>query len=162
MSPTRSSQQHAGKFSKRLARRSAQGSYLRANLSPARFVLGAAIVAGAGGTLALILQSFAFARLVSLVVIERAELFAPRFLARGVPWLLVFGAAIILRGLCTFLMQRWSAHGALLVQQRVRKNILETLFAPGVLPGGGTNAPDQQTAASIHTLLEQVDKLEPY
>jgi ATP-binding cassette subfamily C protein CydD len=162
MSHTRSSQQHAGKSRNGFARRSAVGSYLRANLSSARLALGAAIVAGGGGTLALILQSFAFARLVSLVVIERIALFAPRFLAIGVPWMLVFVAAILLRGLCTYLAQRWSAHGALRVQQHVRKNILETLFAPGVLPGGGTNAPDQQTAATVHTLLEQVDKLEPY
>src|SRR5205807_5795913 len=33
---------------------------------------------------------------------------------------------------------------------------------PGVLPGEWANAPDQQTAATVHTLLEQVDKLEPY
>ena len=74
----------------------------------------------------------------------------------------MFGAAILLRGLCTYLAQRWSAQGALRVQQHVRKNILDTLFAPGVLPGEWANAPDQQTAATVHTLLEQVDKLEPY
>ena len=162
MSRTRSSQQHAGKSHEGRIRRSAVGSYLRANLSPGRLALGAAIVAGAGSTLALILQSFAFARLVSLVVIERTALFAPRFLARGLPWILVFVAAILLRGLCTYLAQRWSAQGALRVQQHVRKNILDTLFAPGVLPGEWANAPDQQTAATVHTLLEQVDKLEPY
>ncbi|GHO82681.1 thiol reductant ABC exporter subunit CydD [Dictyobacter formicarum] len=130
--------------------------FLRTNLGPARRSLAFAIMAGGCNTLALILQSFALSRLVFLVGIERAVL------TQVASWVLVFSAAIILRGICTSLIQYWSAQGALRIQQHVRKNILDVLFAPGILPGEWINAADQQTAETVHTLLEQVDKLEPY
>lgn len=105
------------------------------------------------GTLCFILQTFAFARSVQLVVVERAGLGAV------VPWLLIFGGIIGIRALCTYLAGWLSARGALRIQQQARRTMLDVLFAAdSSLPKLG----EPQTAETVHTLLEQVDALEPY
>jgi ATP-binding cassette subfamily C protein CydD len=134
---------------------SASKRFLKAHLAYGRGFITATTGASCGTTLAIILQAFAFARSIQLVVIERAAL--PSVL----PWLLVFGAASVLRCACAYLAQRWPAEGALRIQQRLRRTILDALF---VSQGTGMllASSDTQAAQTAHTLLEQVDKLEPY
>ncbi|HEV2581423.1 MAG TPA: thiol reductant ABC exporter subunit CydD [Ktedonobacteraceae bacterium] len=127
--------------------------FLRAYLAHGRRFVTATSLATSGTTLAIILQAFAFARSIQLVVIEHAAL------ASVVPWLFVFGAGSILRCACAYFAQRWPAEGALRIQQRLRRAMLETLF---VSQGPVMASADAQTAETAHTLLEQVDKLEPY
>ncbi len=129
--------------------------FLKAHLAYGRWFITATTLATCGITLAIILQAFAFARSIQLVVIERATL------SSAVPWFLVFGAGSVVRCACTYLAQRWPAEGALRIQQRLRRTVLDTLF---VSHGTGMlMAPSNtQAAETAHTLLEQVDKLEPY
>src|SRR5712692_5940058 len=134
---------------------SASKRFLKAHLAHGRRFIRATTGASCGTTLAIILQAFAFARSIQLVVIERAAL--PSVL----PWLLVFGAASVLRCACAYLAQRWPAEGALRIQQHLRRSLLDATF---VEHGTGMlMAPsDTQAAQTAHTLLEQVDRLEPY
>lgn len=134
---------------------SASKRFLKAHLAYGRRFITATTGASCGTTLAIILQAFAFARSIQLVVIERAAL--PSVL----PWLLVFAVGSVLRCACAYLAQRWPAEGALRIQQRLRRTILDALF---VSQGTGMllASSDTQTAQTAHTLLEQVDKLEPY
>ena len=134
---------------------SASKRFLKAHLAPGRRFITAATLATSGVTLAIILQAEAVARSIQLVVIERAAL------PSVVPWLLVFGAGGVLRCVCAYLAQRWPAEGALRIQQRLRRSLLDATFVEH-----GTGLPmassDTQAAQTAHTLLEQVDKLEPY
>lgn len=129
--------------------------FLKANLVHGRRFITASTLSTCGTTLAIILQAFAFARSIQLVVIERAAL------PSVVPWLLVFGAGGVLRCVCAYLAQRWPAEGALRIQQRLRRSLLDATFVEhgtGMLMASS----DTQAAQTAHTLLEQVDKLEPY
>jgi ATP-binding cassette, subfamily C, bacterial CydD len=134
---------------------SASKRFLKAHLAHGGRFITATTRASCGATLAIILQAFAFARSIQLVVIERATL------PSVVPWLLVFAAGSVLRCACAYLAQRWPAEGALRIQQRLRRTILDALF---VSQGTGMLLAsfDTQAAQTAHTLLEQVDKLEPY
>lgn len=109
--------------------------------------------AGVVATLGLILQSFAFARSIQLCGIERADL------AHIVPWLFVFAWGMGIRGCCSYLAGRFSAEGALRIQHSVRRTILDTLFSSHA---SMVEQGEHQTAETAHTLLEQVDTLEPY
>ena len=137
---------------------SASKRFLKAPLADGRRFIAATALATCATTLAVILQAFAFARSIQLVVIERAGL------SSAVPWLLVFAAGSILRCVSAYLAQRWPAEGALRVQQRMRRSILDAAFLPhGPGTPGLSLAPSEaQAAETAHTLLEQVDKLEPY
>ncbi len=132
--------------------------FLKAHLADGRRFIAATTLATCATTLAIILQAFAFARAIQLVVIERAGL------SSAVPWLLVFAAGSTLRFICAYLAQRWPAEGALRIQQRLRRSILDAAFvshANGMLTFSLAPS-DTQAAETAHTLLEQVDKLEPY
>jgi len=134
---------------------SASKHFLKAYLARGRRLIAASSLATCGVTLAIMLQAFAFARSIQLVVIERAAL--PNL----VPWLIIFGAGSMLRCICIYGEQRWPAEGALRIQQRLRRTVLDALFVShgtGVLMVPS----DTQAAETAHTLLEQVDKLEPY
>src|SRR6266571_1445599 len=129
--------------------------FLRAYPAHGRRLITATTLATCGVTLAIILQAGAVAHSIQLVVIEGAAL------SSVVPWLFVFGAGSMLRCACSYFAQRLPAEGALRIQQRLRRDILDALF---VSPGNGTlvASSDTQAAETAHTLLEQVDRLEPY
>src|SRR5436305_165796 len=86
---------------------SASKRFLKAHLADGRQFIAATALATCATTVAIILQAFAFARAIQLVVIEREGL------SSIVPWLLVFTAGSILRCVCTYLTQRLPAEGAL-------------------------------------------------
>src|SRR5436853_6051409 len=96
--------------------------FVKTQLVNERRFITATMLATCGTTLAIILQAFAFARAIQLVVIEREGL------SSIVPWLLVFAAGSILRCVCTYLTQRLPAEGALRIQQRLRRSILDAAF----------------------------------
>lgn len=137
---------------------SASKRFLKAHLADGRRFIGATALATCATTVAIILQALAFARAIQIAVIERAGL------SSVAPWLLVFAAGSLLRCICTYLAQRWPAEGAWHIQQRLRRSILDAAFVSqtnGMLTF--SLAPSEaQTAETAHTLLEQVDKLEPY
>ncbi|HKF38095.1 MAG TPA: ABC transporter transmembrane domain-containing protein, partial [Ktedonobacteraceae bacterium] len=137
---------------------SASKRFLKAHLADGRRFIIATTGASCGTTLAIILQAWAVARSIQLAVIERAGL------SPVVPWLLVFAAGSILRCASAYFAQRWPGEGALLIQQRLRRSVLDAAFgshANGMLTFSLAPA-DTQAAETAHTLLEQVDKLEPY
>src|SRR5439155_16888203 len=139
-------------------RQNASKQFLGSHLVHGQPAIVASVIAGAGGTLGLLLQTFAIARSVQLVVIERAPL--PLIY----PWLLLFLGTIVFRSLCTYLSSRWSAAGALEIQTTVRRAVIDREFS---LSSKGAyadtiNALEPQAAETTHTLLEQIDLLEPY
>jgi ATP-binding cassette subfamily C protein CydD len=132
--------------------------FLKAHLADGRRFIMATTGASCGTTLAIILQAGAVARSIQLVVIERAGL------SSVVPWLLIFAAGSMLRCASAYFAQRWPAEGALRIQQRLRRSALDAAFVPlgtGV-PGLSLAPSEAQAAETAHTLLEQVDKLEPF
>ena len=137
---------------------SASKHFLKAHLADGRRFIAATTGASCGTTVAIILQAWAVARSVQLVVIERAGL------SSLVPWLLVFAAGSMLRCACAYLAQRWPAEAALRIQQRLRRRILDAAFVSRRtdMPAFSLAPSDTQAAETAHTLLEQVDKLEPY
>lgn len=139
-------------------RQNASKQFLRSHLVHGQPAIVASVIAGAGGTLGLLLQTFAIARSVQLVVIERAPL--PLIY----PWLLLFIGTIVFRSLCTYLSSRWSAAGALEIQTTVRRAVIDMLFSPSSKDAHADtiNALEPQAAETAHTLLEQIDLLEPY
>lgn len=134
---------------------SASRYFLKAHLADGRPFITATALAACATTLALILQAFAFARAIQLVVIERAGL------SSAVPWLLGFAAGSMLRCVCAYFTQRWPAEGALRIQQRLRHGILDAIFVSKV-DMFSLSPSEAQAAETAHTLLEQVDRLEPY
>src|SRR6266566_1970277 len=139
-------------------RQNASKQFLGSHLVHGQPAIVASVIAGAGGTLGLLLQTFAIARSVQLVVIERAPL--PRIY----PWLLLFIGTIVFRSFCAYLSSRWSAAGALEIQTTVRRAVIDTLFSPSSKGSHADtiNALEPQAAETAHTLLEQIDLLEPY
>ncbi len=109
--------------------------------------------AGVGATLGLILQTFAFARAIEISMFERERM------AQIVLWLLVFVGAILIRSICIYLAGRCSAKGAMNIQQHIRRTLLNSLFSSGTYIH---EQGEHQTAATVQTLLEQVDTLELY
>lgn len=113
-----------------------------------RYVYMSAVM-GIMGTLCLVLQTFAFATMIHVSVIEGAGV------SGAVPWLFVFGAAIASRAVFAYISERFGIEGALAVQRGLRHDILDRLFSSGVTG----RFPAATTATA---LLEQTDKLEGY
>ncbi len=129
--------------------------FLSDHLADGRRFIVATTAASGGSTVGIILQALAFARSIQLVVIERTGL------SSVVPWLLIFAVGSMLRCVCAYFAQRWPAEAALQIQQRLRRDMLDEVFASGC--SGMLLAPsEKQAAETTHTLLELVDKLEPY
>ena len=96
---------------------SASKHFLKSHLAYGRRFITATTLATCGVTVAIILQAFAFARSMQLVVIERAGL------SSLAPWLLVFAAGSILRSVLRLLRaalarRRCAAHSATAAPQR--------------------------------------------
>ncbi len=127
--------------------------FLQAQIVHGRSALLASAFVSVGGTLCVLFQTFAFARSVSLIVIEHGAL------RDCVSWFFVCTSAIAAKSICTYLSQRLSAEGALKIQQHIRATLLSSLFSSERI---AAELLEPQTAETAHVLIEQVDKLENY
>lgn len=126
---------------------------LRGWAAPARPLLIAAMLAGLGGALGKIFQSFALAAALYTGVIQRS---APTTVAL---WLAALGMATLLKAGCAYLESWYGARAALRIQQGLRQRLLAALLAPDRLVA---EASAPQAAAHAQTFIEQVDRLEKY
>ncbi len=128
-------------------------TWLRAEAAAGRAPLVGATLAGLGGTVAILVRAYAFASIIALGALRHESL------AQLEPWLALFGAAVLVKAVCGYLVERCGAAGAWAIQRQVRRRLLTALLAPERMIAD-TFAP--RAAAHAQAMMEQVDRLEPY
>ncbi|MGF1472705.1 MAG: thiol reductant ABC exporter subunit CydD [Rubrobacteraceae bacterium] len=123
--------------------------FLKENLADGRRYVYTAVLAGIGGVLCTVAQAFAFATAVHRMVVEGAAF------GEVSGWLWVFGAAVALKAVFSYGVERLGSGGALAVQRGLRRRILGRMFSEDA-----TGRPPAAPTATA--LIEQVDKLEGY
>jgi len=124
--------------------------FLKASSAPGRRHVLLSTLAGLGVTLGTILEAYAFASVIYLVVVEKSRT------GEVLGWFAVFAAAMALKVCFTYLSGLFGAEGALRVQRGVRRRILDRLFLED------RGARPRATAPSANALIEEVDRLESY
>jgi ATP-binding cassette subfamily C protein CydD len=126
---------------------------LRAEAARAKRPLVLAVVAGLGATAATIVQAYAFATAIDLGGLQRVPV------SQLAPWLVVLGAAVVLKTGCSSAFEWAGATGARAVQSHLRGRLLAGLFVPSRV-ADASFAP--RAAQSAQIVIEQVDRIGPY